>query len=341
VLAVDSWTETAPLPPVDDDYQGRRRRGLRRIGSRPSRAGWLVVLGVVISLSAAVAVPFLISGNSPDHTATGGRETTAPDSSISTDSTDGAGGLPIIMAPTATPTDTPLATTSAPSVTTPATSAPTTTPPLLPPGAPSNLATSGPTTTTINVSWTASTGTVSQYLIESCVGITCTNFTQFGTATATAVTLSGLSTLTTYSFRVRAKNSAGNSGYSDVVIGTTTLTIQAEDHGTPFQQSNYCSNVKGVLLGMGGSGSFLTLGTFAAPNAATYRITVYDGTQNGQDTVRLSVDGTSQPTWTSSGCGQSQVFSLSLTQGSHSLAVAHKGSLSQNVLIDRVEIIRP
>jgi hypothetical protein len=107
-MVADTW-QTEPLPPVDDEYEGRRRRGLRRAGggSRPGRAGWLVVLGVVLSLSAAVAVPFIITapGSSDPLTAPTNRQatTSGPSGVAST----GANGLPIIMAPSETPTPTP------------------------------------------------------------------------------------------------------------------------------------------------------------------------------------------------------------------------------------------
>ena len=91
-----------------------------------------------------------------------------------------------------------------------------------PPGTPGNLTVTVTTASTVSLTWSASTGTVSSYLIERCTGATCTNFVQVLTSTATSATDGGLAANTTYRYRVRASNSAGNSGYSNIVSGTTT-----------------------------------------------------------------------------------------------------------------------
>src|SRR5438874_13168173 len=83
--------------------------------------------------------------------------------------------------------------------------------------------------TQINLSWTASTDTVgvTGYRVERCVGAGCTNFAQLAAPTGTppgpSVSDSGLSPATSYSYRVRATDLAGNlSGYSNVAWATTT-----------------------------------------------------------------------------------------------------------------------
>jgi hypothetical protein len=95
---------------------------LKRVGSRPSRAGWLVVLGVVLSLSAAVAVPFLISG-------VGASPEAGLDGSQSSASSPSPSGSPygpsLVVNPAPDPT-TP-APSAPPATTVAATSAPTTT----------------------------------------------------------------------------------------------------------------------------------------------------------------------------------------------------------------------
>ncbi|HEY7226419.1 MAG TPA: fibronectin type III domain-containing protein [Micromonosporaceae bacterium] len=235
VLVADTW-ETAPLPPVGDEYEGRRRRQRRIPSSRPSRAGWLVVLGVVLSLSAAVAVPFIIAGNGEAPGDNNALQSQTPGYSPGPDSSyQGVGQLPIIMAPSATPSGSAGSTTPAPDATrSTAPKSSTGTPPLPPPGPPSNLATSSRTTSSLTLSWNASSGTVGQYLIESCLGSECTNFVQWGTSPVTGANVQGLTPGTTYRFRVRATNSGGNSAYSNATSGTTFFLAELQgESGMP------------------------------------------------------------------------------------------------------------
>jgi chitodextrinase len=91
-----------------------------------------------------------------------------------------------------------------------------------PPGTPGTLSAPSTTASTVNLTWGASSGTVSNYLIERCTGTNCTNFAQIATSTTTSFTDSGLAAATAYRYRVRASNSAGNSGYSNIATATTT-----------------------------------------------------------------------------------------------------------------------
>jgi endoglucanase len=101
----------------------------------------------------------------------------------------------------------------------------TTNTPTQPPGTPGTLSASNVTSSSVSLSWGASTGTVTNYQIERATGATSTTFTQVGTSTTTSFTNNtGLSPNTTYRFRVRATNSAGNSAYSNIVNATTTGT---------------------------------------------------------------------------------------------------------------------
>ena len=87
--------------------------------------------------------------------------------------------------------------------------------------------TNNPNQTTL--SWTASTeagGTISQYLVERCQGAGCTSFAQIGTSTTTSYNDKGLTASTSYSYRVRAEDTASTLGpYSSVVTITTPAPI--------------------------------------------------------------------------------------------------------------------
>jgi hypothetical protein len=109
----DTW-ETAPLPPVTDDYEGRRRR--RRGGRHARWTSWFVVIGVVLALSAAIGVPFLFAGGGDRNVdAYPSRRTSDP---TSTGPSTAVTGLPVIPAPSvadpsASPSPDPNATTAA------------------------------------------------------------------------------------------------------------------------------------------------------------------------------------------------------------------------------------
>jgi len=108
------------------------------------------------------------------------------------------------------------------------------------PTAPTNLTASASGPVQVNLGWTASTetgGTISQYLIERCAGLNCgstpTNFVQVGTSPAATTSFSdtGLLGSTSYSYRVRAQDTATTTGpYSNIATATTaapTLTAPA------------------------------------------------------------------------------------------------------------------
>src|SRR5438094_329962 len=93
-----------------------------------------------------------------------------------------------------------------------------------PPSAPSSLSAVPSSPTQINLSWTASTDNVgvTGYKVERCQGSACSNFTQLYTPVGTSQADAGLAANTTYRYRVRATDAAGNlSSYSSIVNGTT------------------------------------------------------------------------------------------------------------------------
>jgi chitodextrinase len=110
-----------------------------------------------------------------------------------------------------------------------------------PPTAPSSLTATAVSNSQINLAWAAATDNVAVtgYLIEQCQGAGCSSFAQVGTSTTTSFSSGGLTLATTYGFRVRATDAAGNLGpYSN----TASATTQSSQPATPsFVQGSYAT----------------------------------------------------------------------------------------------------
>src|SRR6185503_18282112 len=75
-----------------------------------------------------------------------------------------------------------------------------------------------------NLTWGAATDNVgvTGYRVERCAGAGCTTFTQIATPTSTTFSDTGLTDSTSYSYRVRAVDAAGNTGaFSNTSSATT------------------------------------------------------------------------------------------------------------------------
>lgn len=93
--------------------------------------------------------------------------------------------------------------------------------------APSTVAGLGATAasaTQINLTWTAATDNVAVtgYRIERCSGAACTTFSQIATPTATTYSDTGLTASTSYSYRIRAVDAAGNVSASYSTVATVS-----------------------------------------------------------------------------------------------------------------------
>jgi mannan endo-1,4-beta-mannosidase len=90
------------------------------------------------------------------------------------------------------------------------------------PAAPTGLTVSSFTSSSVALSWTASSG-ATQYQIQRANGAcsTSSSFSQVGTSTTTSFTNSGLPNNTTFCYRVTASNTNGTSGPSNTVSATT------------------------------------------------------------------------------------------------------------------------
>jgi C1A family cysteine protease len=91
------------------------------------------------------------------------------------------------------------------------------------PAAPNNLTATAVSSSQINLSWTDNSDNETGFAIERCQGTGCTNFGQIATVGANITTYSNsnLTGNTTYTYKVRAYNAGGNSGYSNTVSVTT------------------------------------------------------------------------------------------------------------------------
>ena len=99
-------------------------------------------------------------------------------------------------------------------------------PDLEPPSVPSGLTATAGGSTQVDLGWAASSDNVgvAGYRVERCQGVGCSNFVQVATPTGTALSDTGLQAATSYSYRVRAADAAGNlSGYSSVASASTRV----------------------------------------------------------------------------------------------------------------------
>ncbi|MEZ4839335.1 reprolysin-like metallopeptidase [Flavobacterium sp.] len=100
------------------------------------------------------------------------------------------------------------------------------------PSAPTNLAASGTTQTTTNLTWNASTDNVGVTGYDVYSGTTL-----LGTVATNSAGITGLTASTTYTFSVRAKDAAGNISSSSNVVNVTTLATAG--NGTDLLFSEY------------------------------------------------------------------------------------------------------
>src|SRR5258706_2985969 len=116
----------------------------------------------------------------------------------------------------------------------------------------------------MNLGWAASTATVgvTGYLIERCQGAGCTTFAQIASVTTTSYSDTGLTAATSYSYRVRATDFAGNlGGYS----ATATAVTQSTPAGIAFVQMRSTTSA---------SASTVTAGYSAAQKAGDLNVVI-------------------------------------------------------------------
>jgi len=102
------------------------------------------------------------------------------------------------------------------------------------PTAPLNLAITGTTTTSVNLSWTAATDNVGVTSYDVFM-----NGVYYGYVTGTTMTVTGLSPNTTYSFYVKAKDLFGNVSPNSNTVSATTQAGTGIPFGTDLYISEY------------------------------------------------------------------------------------------------------
>ena len=179
-----------------------------------------------------------------------------------------------------------------------------------PPTAPTNLTATAASTTQINLSWTASTDNVgvTGYKVERCSGAGCANFVQIATPTTTTFSDTGLTASTSYSYRVRANDAAGNnSAYSNTATASTpaagniSVTISPKRGGLTLSQTTQftatvtndvgAAGVKWSTTGGTLSGQTTTTATYSSGAAGTFTITATskaDVTQSASATIGVT-----------------------------------------------------
>ena len=177
------------------------------------------------------------------------------------------------------------------------------------PTAPTNLAASPVTAGEIDLTWGASTDNVSVtgYDIERCQGARCTNFSQIASIPpGTSYNDTGVTSNNTYSYRVRAVDSQGNTGpYSKVATASTGLTVTPGTSVLTFTQTaqfsagglgsaNATWSVDGMAGGNSTVGTVSPAGLYSPPTApaaaGTHTVTATDGGQSASATVYVTND---------------------------------------------------
>jgi len=113
----------------------------------------------------------------------------------------------------------------------------------------------GPGTPQIALAWTPSTDDigVAAYLVERCQGVGCSNFAQIASVATASFNNTPVAAGTSYSYRVRARDAAGNlSGYSNTATAATPLADAAPPTAPPGLTATVASNTQ-INLAWGAS----------------------------------------------------------------------------------------
>lgn len=128
-----------------------------------------------------------------------------------------------------------------------------------PPTAPAGLEAAAMAHNEITLTWSPATDNeyVARYRIERCLGASCTAFAEIATPLAAVFTDSGLQPATSYTYRVRASDSAGNlSAFSATATAVTLAAPMQVTGGDPPAALRY-RYYRHTLQASGGSGNYV------------------------------------------------------------------------------------
>lgn len=160
--------------------------------------------------------------------------------------------------------------------------------PQAPPGAPSGLTANAASSSRIDLSWSASSGTVSRYHIELRNNTLSGEYAVVDSVTGGTLTYqsNGLSPLTSYSHRVRACNSAGCSGNSnETTTSTPVLTI------ANAPENLKATGVSATQINLTWTHDGLHLGSFEIERAPSTAQNDFTPLQTVAGTARSYLDG--------------------------------------------------
>jgi chitodextrinase len=176
--------------------------------------------------------------------------------------------------------------------------------PIAAPTAPTALTANAASNTEIDLSWGASSDSngVTGYRVERCQGASCSNFPQVATPSSTTYADTGLTANTSYSYRVRAVDTAGNTvPYSNIATTSTGIAVSPLQYAiTPGMTEQYSASVPNgapaatwSVDGIGGGnstvGTISTSGVYTAPSTAgTHIIMATSGSASGTAKVYVT-----------------------------------------------------
>ena len=180
-----------------------------------------------------------------------------------------------------------------------------------PPTAPQNLQASATSATQIAFTWTASASSLglASYIIQRCQGADCGTFRRVVviSASTTSYVNSGLLSATTYRYRVRATDTAGNlSSFSNIASATTqsvasepvitSATTASGTVGTAFSYQITGTNsptsygATGLPAGLSvDTGTGLISGTPTAAGTSTVTLSATNGAGTGNATLTVTI----------------------------------------------------
>jgi hypothetical protein len=111
------------------------------------------------------------------------------------------------------------------------------------PAVPTNLISATASSTQINLSWEDNASNETAQYLERCQGVGCTNFAQIASLAANITSFNNttLTSATSYSYRIRAHGTTGNSAYSNTVTASTLAPLT---NVLPAAPSNLASSAK-------------------------------------------------------------------------------------------------